>query len=245
MENNGSAVTDDGWPKPGDHLTLHAEMDVFVVISNCPEALGTHAGPRDSIPVLTAGWDQRHRERRRNEVAWVLIYAQLSSPISRFLRRRRDACSPRYDDSNLTPFLLCALYGTGTDAVWQRNQGCFVIRVISEDDEDYSGAQRNAVAPALPCVVRTGFKRISGPPSANLVLDDDPIMEDEIGFSTAKLGALGNLRPTGVQALTQLRLQFGFGELLKGSPTPGFLNHIDEEGKVTNRGCDVTVKGSR
>ena len=44
---DGSAVIDDGWSKPGDHLTLRAEMDVLVVISNCPEALNpaTGAGP--------------------------------------------------------------------------------------------------------------------------------------------------------------------------------------------------------
>ena len=39
MENNGSAATDDGWPKPGDHLTLRAKMVVFVVISDCLDAL--------------------------------------------------------------------------------------------------------------------------------------------------------------------------------------------------------------
>ena len=44
---DGSAAIDDGWSKPGDHLTLRAEMDVLVVISNCPEALNpaTGAGP--------------------------------------------------------------------------------------------------------------------------------------------------------------------------------------------------------
>ena len=44
---DGSAAIEDGWSKPGDHLTLRAEMDVLVVISNCPEALNpaTGAGP--------------------------------------------------------------------------------------------------------------------------------------------------------------------------------------------------------
>ena len=185
------------------------------------------------------------REQQRNEVAWALIDAHLFSLVCRTLRRRWDTCPPRYDDSNLTPFLLCVRYGTGPDAVWQRNQGCLVIRAISEDDEDYSGAQRNAVAPALPCVVRTGFKRIFGLPSTNLVLDDDPITEDEIGLSAAKLGALGDLRPTRVQILAQLRLQLGFGEFLKGNPDPSLLDHIDEEGEVVNRGYDGTVKGGR
>ena len=30
--------------KPGDHVTLRAEMDVLVVISNCPEALNPATG---------------------------------------------------------------------------------------------------------------------------------------------------------------------------------------------------------
>ena len=44
---DGSAGIEDGWSKPGDHVTLRAEMDVLVVISNCPEALNpaTGAGP--------------------------------------------------------------------------------------------------------------------------------------------------------------------------------------------------------
>ena len=44
---DGSARIEDGWSRPGDHVTLHAEMDVLVVISNCPEALNpaTGAGP--------------------------------------------------------------------------------------------------------------------------------------------------------------------------------------------------------
>ncbi len=44
---DGSATIADGWSGPGDHVTLRAEMDVLVVISNCPEALNpaTGAGP--------------------------------------------------------------------------------------------------------------------------------------------------------------------------------------------------------
>ena len=44
---DGSAGIEDGWSKPGDHVTLRAEMNVLVVISNCPEALNpaTGAGP--------------------------------------------------------------------------------------------------------------------------------------------------------------------------------------------------------
>ena len=47
VEVDGSAGIVDGWSKPGDHVTLRAEMDVLVVISNCPEALNpaTGAGP--------------------------------------------------------------------------------------------------------------------------------------------------------------------------------------------------------
>ena len=44
---DGSAEIADAWSKPGDHVTLRAEMDVLVVISNCPEEmnLATGAGP--------------------------------------------------------------------------------------------------------------------------------------------------------------------------------------------------------
>ena len=47
VKEDGSADLADGWSKPGDHVTLRAEMDVLVVISNCPEALNpaTGAGP--------------------------------------------------------------------------------------------------------------------------------------------------------------------------------------------------------
>ena len=41
---DGNVAIDDGWSKPGDHVTLRAEMDVLVVISNCPEALNPAAG---------------------------------------------------------------------------------------------------------------------------------------------------------------------------------------------------------
>ena len=41
---DGRAAIDDGWSKPGDHVTLRAEMDVLVVISNCPEALNPATG---------------------------------------------------------------------------------------------------------------------------------------------------------------------------------------------------------
>ena len=47
VQADGSAAIDDGRSKPGDHVTLRAERDVLVVISNCPEALNpaTGAGP--------------------------------------------------------------------------------------------------------------------------------------------------------------------------------------------------------
>ena len=47
VRDDGSAGIVDGWSGPGDHVTLRAEMDILVVISNCPEALNpaTGAGP--------------------------------------------------------------------------------------------------------------------------------------------------------------------------------------------------------
>ena len=58
VTDDGSAGIVDGWSKPGDHITLRAEMDTLVVISNCPEALNpaTGAGP---TPVRAI----RYRER--------------------------------------------------------------------------------------------------------------------------------------------------------------------------------------
>ena len=47
VRDDGSAGIVDGWSGPGDHVTLRAEMDILVVISNGPEALNpaTGAGP--------------------------------------------------------------------------------------------------------------------------------------------------------------------------------------------------------
>ena len=44
VKEDGSVDLDDGWSGPGDHVTLRAEMDVLVVISNCPEALNPATG---------------------------------------------------------------------------------------------------------------------------------------------------------------------------------------------------------
>ena len=44
VTDDGAAGIVDGWSKPGDHVTLRAEMDVLVVISNCPEALNPATG---------------------------------------------------------------------------------------------------------------------------------------------------------------------------------------------------------
>ena len=44
VQADGSAAIDDGRSKPGDHVTLRAERDVLVVISNCPEALNPATG---------------------------------------------------------------------------------------------------------------------------------------------------------------------------------------------------------
>ncbi len=44
---DGGAAIVDGMSKPGDHVDLHAEMDILAVLSNCPEALNpaTGSGP--------------------------------------------------------------------------------------------------------------------------------------------------------------------------------------------------------
>ena len=44
VRSDGSAAIEDGASRPGDHVTLRAEMDVLVVISNCPEALNPATG---------------------------------------------------------------------------------------------------------------------------------------------------------------------------------------------------------
>jgi len=44
VEGNGSVAIADGLSKPGDHVDLRAEMDVLVVISNCPERDNPAAG---------------------------------------------------------------------------------------------------------------------------------------------------------------------------------------------------------
>ena len=43
---DGAMAIEDGRSRPGDHVTLRAEMKVLVVISNCPEALNLAAGGR-------------------------------------------------------------------------------------------------------------------------------------------------------------------------------------------------------
>ena len=48
---DGSARIEDGWSKPGDHVNLRAEMDVLVVISNCPEALNPATGAAGPTPI--------------------------------------------------------------------------------------------------------------------------------------------------------------------------------------------------
>ena len=48
---DGRAAIEDGWSKPGDHVTLRAEMDVLVVISNCPEALNPATGAAGPTPI--------------------------------------------------------------------------------------------------------------------------------------------------------------------------------------------------
>ena len=43
---DGGMAIEDGRSKPGDYVSLRAEMNVLVVISNCPEALNLAAGGR-------------------------------------------------------------------------------------------------------------------------------------------------------------------------------------------------------
>lgn len=44
VEADGAAAIAEGLSKPGDYVDLHAEMDVLVVISNCPERDNLAAG---------------------------------------------------------------------------------------------------------------------------------------------------------------------------------------------------------
>jgi len=46
VRDDGTASIEDGASKPGDHVGLRAEMNLLVVISNCPEALNLAAGGR-------------------------------------------------------------------------------------------------------------------------------------------------------------------------------------------------------
>ena len=70
VREDGSATIEDGRSKPGDHVTLRAEMDILVVISNCPEALNPgdrsrpDPGPRNPLPALTTLQPQRCRGPR-------------------------------------------------------------------------------------------------------------------------------------------------------------------------------------
>ena len=50
---NGRAAIVDGQSQPGDYVDLRAEMDVLVVLSNCPEALNPATGTQPTpIQVL-------------------------------------------------------------------------------------------------------------------------------------------------------------------------------------------------
>jgi urea carboxylase-associated protein 1 len=46
VQADGSAAIVDGDSKPGDYVDLRAEMDLLVVLSNCPEALNPATGGR-------------------------------------------------------------------------------------------------------------------------------------------------------------------------------------------------------
>ena len=44
VDADGSVAIVDGWSRAGDHVTLRAEMDILVVISNCPEEMNPATG---------------------------------------------------------------------------------------------------------------------------------------------------------------------------------------------------------
>ena len=46
VREDGAMAIEDGRSRPGDYVTVRAEMRVLVVISNCPEALNLAAGGR-------------------------------------------------------------------------------------------------------------------------------------------------------------------------------------------------------
>ena len=75
--------------------------------------------------------------------------------------------------------------------------GRFIAWSICDDDEHDLGTESYAVASSLPSIVRTNFEGVLCRLLANLVLDDDPIVQDEVSFSTSHLGALGDSSPSG------------------------------------------------
>jgi urea carboxylase-associated protein 1 len=52
---DGSLVVDDGVSRPGDHVDLRAEMDVLVVISNCPQ-INNPCNGFDPTPIRVLMW---------------------------------------------------------------------------------------------------------------------------------------------------------------------------------------------
>ena len=61
VDGDGSARIVEGWSRPGDHVTLRAEMEVLVVISNCPEVMNpaTGAGPTPVRAIRYRGGEAR------------------------------------------------------------------------------------------------------------------------------------------------------------------------------------------
>ena len=58
VQSDGGARIVDGKSRPGDHVSLRAEMDVLVVISNCPEALNPATGGKPT-PVRVIRYRKR------------------------------------------------------------------------------------------------------------------------------------------------------------------------------------------
>lgn len=53
---DGAAGIVEALPKPGDHVDLRAEMDLLVVLSNCPEEMNPATGDRGPTPVRVIVW---------------------------------------------------------------------------------------------------------------------------------------------------------------------------------------------
>jgi len=53
---DGAAGIAEALSKPGDYVDLRAEMDLLVVLSNCPEALNSATGAQGPTPIRAIVW---------------------------------------------------------------------------------------------------------------------------------------------------------------------------------------------